>query len=65
MSILILAGIIPLLGAIFNWDWFFNSRKAKNMVKILSRTGARIIYGSFGLIFVVFGMLGVMGVINT
>ncbi len=35
-----------------------NSRKEKVMVKVLSRTGARFIYGAFGLTFVVFGILG-------
>jgi hypothetical protein len=65
MSILIIAGIIPLLGAIFNWDWFMNSRKAKVMVKVLSRTGARFIYGAFGLTFVVFGILGAISAFNT
>ncbi len=41
-----------------------NSRKSKYVVKALSRTGARFFYGAFGLIFVVFGTLGVIGVFN-
>jgi len=57
-------GALSMLGGIFNWDWFMNSRKARTMVKLLSRTGARIFYGVLGLALVVFGVLGTVGVIE-
>ena len=45
----IAAGTFTMLGAIFNWDFFMNSGKAKFWVKILTRNGARIFFGLLGL----------------
>ena len=51
-------------GAICDWDWYMNSRKARFFVSILSRNGARIFYGLLGLAFVVVGVLAAMGIID-
>ena len=45
----IAVGAFAILASIFNWDFFFNSRKAKFMVNVLTRNGARIFYGIVGL----------------
>jgi hypothetical protein len=58
------AGAFSMLGAICNWDWFMNARKARFMVKILTRNGARIFYGILGLGLVVLGVLATMGIID-
>lgn len=60
----IAAGAFSMLGAICNWDWFMNARKARFVVKILTRNGARIFYGAFGLAIAVLGVLGTFGVID-
>ncbi len=57
-------GTFTILGAILNWEWFMNSRKAAFMVKILTRNGARIFYGVVGLALVVLGTLGTTGAID-
>jgi hypothetical protein len=57
-------GIFTLSGAIFDWDWFMNSRKAKFFVTIFSRPGARIFYGLLGSGFFVLGILAMFGVIS-
>lgn len=62
--IFIAAGAFSMLGAICNWDWFMNARKAKFMVNILTRDGARIFYGILGLGLVVLGVLVRMGIID-
>ena len=36
----IVAGIFSLCGAIVNWDWYMNHRKARFLVRILGRGGA-------------------------
>ncbi len=57
-------GAFSMLGAICNWDWFMNARKARFVVKILTRKGARIFYGVLGLAIVVLGVLGTVGIID-
>jgi uncharacterized membrane protein YuzA (DUF378 family) len=43
------AGMLSLLAAIFNWDWFFNSSNAKLLTGTFSRTIARIVYAVIGI----------------
>ena len=45
----IVAGILSLCGAIVNWEWYMNHRKARFLVRILGRGGARVFYGVLGL----------------
>lgn len=42
------AGMLSLLAAIFNWEWFFNSSNAKLLTGTFSRTVARIVYAFIG-----------------
>jgi small neutral amino acid transporter SnatA (MarC family) len=62
--IFVSAGAFSLAAALFNWDWFMNAHKARFIVKIFTRNGARIFYGILGLILVVLGVLGMTGIIN-
>jgi hypothetical protein len=55
-------GGFALTGAVCNWDWFMNARKVRFMVAILTRTGARILYGLLGAGLVVWGILVAAGV---
>ena len=57
-------GLFTIAGAWFDWDWFMNARKARFMVKILTRNGARIFYGCLGIALLVFGILGTFGIID-
>ena len=58
------AGLFSIAGAWFDWNWFMNARKARFMVRILSRNGARIFYGCLGLGLLIFGILGTFGIID-
>ena len=49
----ILAGGFCIAGSVFNWDFFFNARKAAALVKIFGRTGARIFYIILGMICII------------
>jgi hypothetical protein len=62
--IFIAAGAFSMLGAVCNWDWFMNARKARFVMKILTRKGARIFYAALGLAIAVLGLLGTMGIID-
>ena len=63
--VFILVGIFSLAGAGFNWDWFMEHRKARFFTKILGgRERARIFYLVLGVAFLIFGTLGIIGIIN-
>jgi len=58
---IIVIGIYALLATIFEWKWFFNSRKAKRMVKLISYKGARSFYGVIGMILIGAGLVVLIG----
>jgi len=62
--ILILAGLYTLIGAIGNWDWFMENRKARRWVKIAGRNGARVFYILVGTVLIIIGTLFSVGIIG-
>jgi hypothetical protein len=62
--IFIAGGTFSILGAVFDWEWFMNARKARFMVAILTRFGARVFYGILGLALVTFGVLYTLGIVE-
>ncbi|EAZ93140.1 immunity 17 family protein [Crocosphaera chwakensis] len=60
----IAAGIFSLCGAILNWDWYMNHRKARFLVRIFGRGGARVFYGVLGLGLIILGGLLLFGFIE-
>lgn len=61
---LLLIGIFSIGGSYFNWEFFFNNRKAKRLVNIIGRKGARVFYFVLGLIFVTAGAVSLVTGIN-
>ncbi len=55
--IVIAVGGFSLAGSLQNWDWFFNNRRARIMVSILGRNGARIFYGILGSALILGGLV--------
>lgn len=47
------AGLFTLVSAILDWNWFFESQKAKFFVDLFGRNGARLFYGVLGIFIVV------------
>tara|TARA_B100000609_G_scaffold70592_1_gene56118 strand:- start:135 stop:344 length:210 start_codon:yes stop_codon:yes gene_type:complete len=62
--LIVAAGLFSFCGAAFNWDWFFNSRKARFFVAIIGRTGARIFYALLGLVIAILGILMTLGIVK-
>lgn len=48
-TIFLIAGIIVLLAALLNWEWFFASRNAAPVVRYFGRTKSRLLYGAAGV----------------
>lgn len=61
---IVAAGIFSIAGAALDWDWFINSRKARLLVSLFGRNGARIFYGLLGAVITVLGLLITLGVIE-
>ncbi len=51
-TIFLLAGIIVLLAALLNWEWFFTSRNAAPVVRYFGRTRSRLLYGAAGILLI-------------
>jgi len=56
--LLFLIGGFSFSGGIFDWDWFMQTRKARGLVGVLGRTGARITYVILGILVMILGVLG-------
>jgi hypothetical protein len=52
---IILIGLLSVLGAALDWDWFIANRKVRIFVRLLGRTGARILYVILGGLLVAYG----------
>lgn len=52
-----LPGIVALLAALFNWDWFYETRTASFFVNQMGRGSARLFYGLLGAMLLVAGVL--------
>ncbi|MCQ3931630.1 MAG: hypothetical protein DPW16_14325 [Chloroflexi bacterium] len=52
------AGAFTIVGAVMDWNWFMNSRRARFFVAIFGRMGARIFYVLLGLFII--GMAGII-----
>ena len=47
-----LAGIIALLAAILDWDWYFTAQNTQFVVRNVGRRQARWFYGILGMILI-------------
>lgn len=48
--ITIVSGTFSIISSLFNWDFFFESRKAEFFIKIFGRNGSRIFYTLLGFL---------------
>ncbi len=57
-----LAGAFAIAGAVFDWDFFMENRKAALWVRLFGRNGARVFYVILGLVIIVLAIVvGVQG----
>jgi small neutral amino acid transporter SnatA (MarC family) len=60
----VLAGLFSLAGALLNWGWFMSHYKAAVIVRLIGRTGARVLYALIGLFLIGLGAAGAFGLIK-
>ena len=61
---LLSAGLFAICGSAFDWDFFFNSRKAQFFVSAFGRNGARVFYALLGVAIVVLSTLLMTGALE-
>ncbi len=49
-------GVVLIIAAVFNWNYFFKRGKASLLAKSIGLTKTRIIYGLLGLLFTLVGL---------
>ena len=65
-ALFVLVGLLAVLAAIFNWDWFFTAQNSQFIVKNVGRRQARMFYAALGLLMMatgVFFFLSVQGLV--
>jgi small neutral amino acid transporter SnatA (MarC family) len=60
----VLAGLFSFAGAVFDWEWFMTNYRAAFFVRLLGRTGARVLYALLGVFLAALGMAGTFGLIG-
>ena len=55
-SLFVLIGLLSLLAAVFNWNWFFDARNSQFIVKNAGRKQARLFYGAIGCLMIATGV---------
>ena len=61
--LLVAVGALVVCSAIFEYDWFMQHRKARFVVGLIGRNGARVMYVFLGLAVSTLGLLMVFNVV--
>ncbi len=48
--VVLCAGLFVIAASVFDWDWFFDNRKAILFTDLFGRTGARVFYFFLGIV---------------
>lgn len=51
-GIFAVTGLIAVMAALFNWDWFFTAQNTQFIVRNVGRKQARLFYGVLGVILI-------------
>jgi hypothetical protein len=62
LMIIFMIGGFMISAGIFNWDWFYSTQKAQNLVRVVGRNGARIFYSTVGFLIILMDLLSILGV---
>jgi small neutral amino acid transporter SnatA (MarC family) len=57
VGFLVVGGAFSFVGALKDWDFFFESRRAQRLVRIIGRKGAKVFYLVVGLLLLAGGLV--------
>ena len=63
-SVFIILGLLSIIAAILNWDWFFKANNSQFIVKALGRNKSRIFYAALGIGMIAAGIYFFLSVRN-
>ena len=63
--VILFFGLLCIVSAIFDWDWFMNHHKAQFVCTKLGRNRARVFYVILGVVLFVLGILSTISSILT
>lgn len=63
--VLVFGGLFAIVCSACDFEWFMGSRKARAIVGLLGRNGARIFYSILGAIILVIGALVAFGLLKS
>lgn len=55
-ALFVLVGLLAILAAVFNWDWFFTAQNSQFIVKNVGRRQARLFYAALGCLMIATGV---------
>lgn len=55
-GIFVLVGLLAILAALFNWDWFFTANNTQLIVSNVGRGRARFFYAILGVLMIATGV---------
>lgn len=55
-SIFVLIGLLSVVAALFDWDWFFTAHNTQFIVSNVGRRRARLFYAVLGLLMIATGI---------
>ena len=67
-AIFVLVGLLSVLAALFNWEWFFTAHNTQFIVSNAGRQRARLFYAILGLLMIATGIyffLNIQGIVKT
>lgn len=65
-GIFVLVGLLAILAALFNWDWFFTANNTQFLINNVGRERARLFYAVLGLMMIATGVyffLNIQGIV--
>lgn len=61
-GIFVLVGLLAILAALFNWNWFFTAHNTQFIVSNVGRSRARLFYALLGALMIATGIYFFMNV---
>ena len=55
-GLFVIIGLLAILAAIFNWDWFFATQNTQFIVRNVGRKQARLFYAILGILLICTGL---------
>ena len=63
-SVFIILGLLSIMAASLNWDWFFKENNSQFIVSNVGRKQARLFYAAIGCVMIATGIFFFLNTIN-